>query len=115
MLKVLALEFGLGVTLFLIGWSIKKVIAQFRPRSSERSQANDRDPDETCADWVNGMTFPGDYDYSLTGCDPEVNSVCAETVEVMSEVGEGIRSLAEGASESLGSLTESLGNMIAGS
>lgn len=115
MLKVFALALGLGITLFLISWSIEKVIAHLRPRSSEQPEVEDRNFGETWAGWVNGINFPGNYDQSLTGCDAEVNSICTETVEAISEVGEGIQSLAEGASEPLGNLAESLGNLIAGS
>lgn len=122
MLKALALEFGTGITLFLICWMIEKIVKQFRSRTSEQLDINDQTKidNQSAGSAVSNLLstispyFPGDYQ-GIAGGETEISSMCAESGEALSSIGEGVQSLLEGAGEHLGSLGESIGNIISGS
>jgi hypothetical protein len=115
MLQSLVLLLGC-VAFYLIFWSIKKVIAQFRPHTLEKSKTSKQELGSvasTLADaWLNSL--PVNFHQSLPMQAVEVDSVCTETVEAISVAGEGVQVLLEGAGEQLSGLGEHIGNIISG-
>ncbi|MGB8699914.1 MAG: hypothetical protein WCD18_10905, partial [Thermosynechococcaceae cyanobacterium] len=67
--------------------------------------------DFSIGDWP---SLPGNHSQSLINCEVEVGTICAESSEAISTVGEGIQSVLEGVGEHLSGLGGHLGDVITG-
>jgi len=94
---------GVCILLYFVIWLIEKGVTQFRGSTSAPSKTRLEDASSIASNLggTSSPNLPGDFDIGVTSCTSESNLVCAETVEAVGAIEEGVQSLLEGVGEHL--------------